>query len=525
MVCTLRKALGLLAGILCTRALAAQQPGVDVQAYHFRIDLPDTGRVIRGWASVFFTTGAGFDDTLRLDLVGMSVDRVYDLHSMDRVPFAYDGQVIRIATRTDVMVQYHGVPRDGLIAGNTVRGRRAFYGDNWPNRARYWLPTIDHPGDKARVLWSVRAPRTMRVVTNAPQCRPGQTTRCNESAPMPTYTMVLGASAMTVSRHRPAVFGRDTVPIEVWSYPEDSTFADRVPFRRASEIVETLMRLVGPPPYAKLAHVQSSTRYGGMENATAIFYDERSWARHTMRESVVRHETAHQWFGDAVTEKDWHHLWLSEGFASYFDLVVGAALDGDSVLQVGMRNDMTQWLASDVVGRPVIDTAEPDPNKLLNANVYPKGAWILHMLRGLVGDSAFFSGIREYYRVYRDSSVLSDQFQAVMERVSGRRLGWFFGQWLWQPGYPQLDVAWRADSATSQVTVEVMQTEPESWGRYAIPDVPVEFWKGGRLVDRRAFELLPQMNSQLITFSLAEIPDRVLVDPGGTLLLKAEVRN
>ena len=80
------------------------------------------------------------------------------------------------------------LPRDGLIAGNTVRGRRAFYGDNWPNRARYWLPTIDHPGDKARVLWSVRAPRTMRVVTNAPQCRPGQTTRCNESAPMPTYT-------------------------------------------------------------------------------------------------------------------------------------------------------------------------------------------------------------------------------------------------------------------------------------------------------------------------------------------------
>ncbi|MFI5207282.1 MAG: M1 family metallopeptidase [Gemmatimonadales bacterium] len=528
MACTPRRILAatwLLVG--AAGPLVAQQPTVDVQAYQFRIDLPDTGSVIRGWASVLFETRRGFDDTLRLDLVGMTVDHVYDLHSMDRVPFTHDGRVLKIASRRDVMVEYHGAPSDGLIFSINARGRRSVFGDNWPNRARYWLPTVDHPSDKARVLWSIRAPSGWRVVANAPQCREGARSGplCGESAPLPTYCMVLGATRMSVSAHRPAIIGRDTIPIEVWAYPEDSAFADSVPFTRATEIVETMGRIVGPFPYARLAHVQSSTRYGGMENATAIFYDEHAYVRRTMRESVVRHETSHQWFGDAVTERDWHDLWLSEGFASYFDLVIGAALDGDSVLVNGMRANAAGWMRSGVVNRPVIDTTEQDPNALLNANVYPKGAWVLHMLRGTVGDSAFFRGIREYYRLYRDSSVSTDQFQGVMERASGRRLGWFFSQWLRQPGYPQLDVAWRADSAAHAVTIEALQSQPGAWGRFAIPEVPVEFRRAGRVVGRGAFELLPQMNSQLVTFRVGEMPDEVVIDPERTLLMVAVVRH
>jgi aminopeptidase N len=112
-----------------------------------------------------------------------------------------------------------------------------------------------------------------------------------------------------------------------------------------------------------------------------------------------------------------------------------------------------------------------------------------------------------------------------MERASGRRLGWFFGQWLRQPGYPQLDVAWRADSAARSVTIEVLQTEPVSWGRFAIPAVPVEFRRAGRIVGRRTFELLPQTNSQLVTFGLDEMPDEVVIDPEHTLLMGAVVRN
>jgi len=513
--------------------LTAQQRGVDVQVYHFRIDLPDTGTAIDGLATVLFRTAPGYDDTLRLDLVGMQVRRVYDVNSMLQLPFRHDGTVLRVATqsmvrraRQGVVVEYGGSPRDGLIIRTNARGRRAAFGDNWPNRARFWLPTIDHPSDKARVLWSIRVPEGWRGIATMPECRPLPVRTCNESAPTPTYTMVLGATEMTVSRHRPAhmvrdpVTGRTRIPVEVWAYSEDSAFADSVPFARATAIVEAGAGIIGPFPFAKLSHVQSSTRYGGMENSTAIFYAENGYVRRTMREGVVRHETAHQWFGDAVTPADWHHVWLSEGFASYFDLVIGAALSGDSVLEDGMRANAATVMRSNVVDRPIIDTAVTDPNDMLNANSYQKGAWVLHMLRGLVGDTAFFQGVRDYYRIYRDSSVVTTQFQAVMERASGRRLDWFFYQWLYRAGYPQLDVDW-SSQPSGQVRLEVRQSQP--WGRFTVPAVPVEFRKAGRVVARRSFPL-QALGAQTVEFDVEDLPDTVIVDPDGTLLLTAEVR-
>jgi len=362
-------------------------------------------------------------------------------------------------------------------------------------------------------------------VANQPECRPpgGRVTDCIESAPIPTYTMVLGATEMTRSVHRAAEADGRLTPIEVWAYPEDSAFADSVPFARATEIVEVLSRLVGPFPYGKLSHVQSSTRYGGMENSTVIFYDEGAYARRTMREGTVRHETAHQWFGDAVTPREWAHLWLSEGFASYFDLVAGAALDGDSVLVQGMRANARGWMRSDVVDRPMVDTVERDPNKLLNANVYPKGAWVLHMLRGVVGDSAFFRGVSDYYRRYRDSSVVSAQFQRMMEQTSGQDLDWFFREWLYQPGQPRLDVEWAADSTGPMVRLTVRQVQPDAWGRWEIPAVPVAFLRGGEVVARRTFRLQARSAEITATFMGIGPVDAVQVDPEGTLLLTAEV--
>jgi aminopeptidase N len=512
--------------------LAAQQPGVDVQAYHFRVDLPDTGTTIRGWASVFFRPTRAWDDTLRLDLVGMTVERVYDLETLQRVRFWYDGAVLRVHAprprgRGGVVVQYRGSPQDGLLFGTTVRGRRAVFADNYPQRARYWLPVVDHPSDKARVLWSVRAPRGWRVVTNAPRrcAGPAEAPLCLESEPLPPYLMALGATRFTVSDHRPLVSGADTIPIQVWAYPEDSAFADRVPFRRATAIAETLQRLVGPFPYARLAHVQSRTRYGGMENASAIFYAERGWAERRMGEGVVRHETAHQWFGDAVTPRDFRHVWLSEGFASYFDGVAGAALDGDSVLARIMAANRESWLASGARDRPMVDSVEPDLEDVLDANDYQKGAWVLHMLRRELGDSTFFRGIREYYRRYRDSSVTSEQFQRVMEETTGlgTRLGWFYDQWLRQPGCPRLDVRWEQQGGMLQLYVR--QAQSAAWGRFTIPQVPVRVVLAGGEVLERSFRLDRRHESLVAGFTLpaaAEVAE-VAVDPDGALLMTADV--
>jgi aminopeptidase N len=516
--------------------------GVNVVSYGFQVVVPDTGAVVHAQATVVFRRSAPARDTITLDLVGLTVDSVGSQNAGEsgagpfvRRPFAYDGSRLRIAlprlegaATENVSVFYHGAPRDGLIIGPDARGRRTVFGDNWPDLARYWLPTVDDPGDKAEVLWLVSAPARWRVVANGRLSRMGTSPdgrswwAYEEHRPIPTYTMVIGAADMSVSRHRPVVSGRDTIPIEVWAYEEDSAFADAVPFRRVTEVVETLQRLIGPFPYEKLAHVESSTRYGGMENASAIFYAEQPYVARGMGEGVVRHETAHQWFGDAVTARDFHHVWLSEGFATYFDLVAGAALDGDTVLRRGMRAHARAVIRSPVVDRPVVDTAETDLPRLLNANTYQKGAWVLHMLRGYVGDSAFWAGIRDYYRSYRDSSVTSADFQRVMERASGRRLDWFFRQWLWRPGYPQLDVTWSYDSAGGRVVLEVAQEQPAAWGTFDLPEVALEFLDGSRVLARRVIDV--SGSRRTVAVDLPGAPTDVRVDPDGLLLLTATAR-
>ena len=534
----------LVSALACGAGVAAQaqqttNAGITVLSYGFQVVLPDTGDTIEAAATITFRRTRQAPDTLVLDLVGLTVDSAGSpgpgrSEPLVRRPFTYDGHRLLIALvpppgrgPESVTVFYHGAPTDGLLLHPDGRGREAAFADDWPDRARYWLPTVDDPADKAAVSWRVSAPASWSVVANG---RPaGRTVATDgrtwwayqERRPIPTYTMVVGAGRLSVSRHRPVIAGRDTIPIEVWAEPEDSAFADSVPFRRATEIVETMQRLVGPFPFERLAQVESSTRYGGMENSTAIFYAEQPYIARRLSEGVVRHETAHQWFGDAVTERDFHDLWLSEGFADYFSLVVGAALDGDSVLSRGMAGLMRGYLRSAVVGRPLVDTAETVLTRLLNANSYNKGAWVLHMLRGMLGDSAFWRGIRAYYREYRDSSVTSADFQRVMERASDRRLGWFFAQWLHQPGYPRLDVAWRYDAASRRVALDVAQTQPAAWGLFEVPALTLDFVSESGARVRRTVALATARQS--VTLDLAASPAGVRVDPDGAWLLTAQV--
>ncbi len=539
------------------RGSVSPKPRIGVLDYRFVVTLSESSDTIAVDAYVTFERSPGGPDTLSLDLIGMTVDSVGYTNAMwtNYVPYSdtarakvkrfapvrssYDGRVLRIPlgkpstaspsvrqNYAQVAISYHGVPQDGLIEGTNAHGHRVVFADNWPERARFWLATVDRPGDKARVSFVVHAPRSWKVVSNGVQPfleQPHEPGRWwwSTHEPIPTYTMVIGAGEFTVSQHRPVINGRDTIPLEVWTYPEDSAFADSVPFRRATEIVEVMQRLIAPFPYEKLAHVQSSTKFGGMENSSAIFYAEKPYVDRTMGEGVVRHETAHQWFGDAVTERDWPHLWLSEGFATYFDGVIGAALDGDSVLVNSMRANAAAYFKSDVTDRPIVDSGyAADPIKLLNANSYPKGAWVLHMLRGTIGDSAFFRGLRTYYTTYRDSTATSEDFQRVIEKEARTNLGWFFHQWLYQPGYPQLDVTWQYDAGARKVVLGITQRQKPEWGLFRLPALTLEFRVANGATVRRDVAVSGDNRETSVRVDLPFAPAEVRVDPDGKLLLR-----
>jgi aminopeptidase N len=264
--------------------------------------------------------------------------------------------------------------------------------------------------------------------------------------------------------------------------------------------------------------VQSTTRYGGMENAGAIFYDEGAITGTGRMEGLIAHETAHQWFGNAVTETDWPHIWLSEGFATYLAHVYSEAVYGRDRMNTGLARDRERILAfaAENPTLPVLDTLTADPNDLLNANSYQKGSWILHMLRGRLGDADFFEGLRTHYLRYRDSNAATDDFRRTMEDVSGQDLRPFFDQWLRRGGVPAVEVSWRY--AEGGVELTVRQTHA---GRpFAFPlDVALVAADGSRRVTTIEVDAATHAS----TIPAASRPASVVLDPDVRLLASLSV--
>jgi aminopeptidase N len=299
----------------------------------------------------------------------------------------------------------------------------------------------------------------------------------------------------------------------VLTYPADSAVALSGPFRRSSEIVDFFSERIAPFPYGELRHVESSTIFGGMENSTAIFYDEKSMHDGRMSENTVAHETMHQWFGDAVTEADWHHIWLSEGFATYGAALWAEHVGGDSGLRSEMAGNRSRVLASPATERPILDSAITDRMQLLNTNSYEKGAWVLHSLRGIMGDTAFFRGLSRYFRTYAHGNALSSDFARIMALESGRDLGWYFRQALTRPGYPVLVATTELDGG--HLVLTITQTQPASWGVYRMPNLTV------RLGSRTLTVSVSERVTRLVTHWEGDGPPmRVDLDPDGWWLWK-----
>jgi aminopeptidase N len=244
-----------------------------------------------------------------------------------------------------------------------------------------------------------------------------------------------------------------------------------------------------------------------------------------MNEGLIAHETAHQWFGDAVTEREWSHVWLSEGFATYFSALWTEHAHGETAFRHDMASIRTTVLEDQgsVPSRPVIDTAQRDLMALLDRNSYEKGGFVLHMLRRQVGDSAFFRALRAYYATHRDGTALTDDLQHAMEQAAGQQLAWFFDQWLRRPGYPDVDVTWSHDPSSHQVTLDIRQGP--RYGAYRFP-LTVEV-QGADGDSRKATVLVPaELYARLTLPGGAEsgaAPKAIVADPDVDLLARIVV--
>lgn len=439
---------------------------IDVQHYDFSLTVNDDNNIIKGSTAVtvLFRQDAA---TFSLDLTrrnnegkGMTVKTVTE--NGKSVRFTQNSEKLLFHTPAKTgethtyTIVYEGIPADGLIISNNKFGRRGFFGDNWPNRAHNWLPCVDHPSDKATLDFHITAPEHYTVVANGALQEEKQLpdhkklTHWKESQPLSPKVMVIGVADFAVDHPGDAA----GIPVYNYVFKENKDIGFKS-YAYALQILPFYIQHIGPYPFEKCGNVQSKTRFGGLENASAIFYFENSVGSPGV-ESLMAHEIAHQWFGDAATETQWEHLWLSEGFATYMTHCYLENKYGPDTLKKGMAKDREKLIAFEKKRlTPIVDTSiKDDYMKLLNPNSYEKGGWVLHMLRRRIGDDNFWKGVSSYYTTYRNKNASSADLEKIMETASGQDLHAFFSQWLDKPGHPNLKVEQKELSVTLTQTNE-----------------------------------------------------------------------
>ncbi len=507
-----------------------RDPSIDVQHYLFQLKLSDSDDHIEGDAliRVRFLKPA---PSISFDLVqnnhegkGMLVSLVrageQELH------FSQSDDILRIdlakvagaGTEKEFEIQYAGTPSNGLIISKNKYGDRTFFADNWPNRAHYWIPCNDHPSDKAAVEFVVTAPARYQVVGNGILEEETnlddhtKLTHWKEDVALPTKVMAIGVAAFAVQQAGTIA----CVPVFSWVFPENKK-AGFYDYGLALDILPYFMKQVGPYPYRKLANVQSKTMFGGMENASCIFYEENSIRGDRKTESLLAHEIAHQWFGNSVTENHFSNLWLSEGFATYMtDLYLESKYGQDTLNKelLEQRSQVIQFAKQRQT--PVVDSSTQKYMTLLNPNSYQKGGWVLHMLRRRLGDSIFWKAISTYYRSYAGKNANTEDLQRVFETVSKQNLAVFFHQWLYIPGHPQLGIQWKYEAKAKSVRIRIEQKQPSLF------DFPLQIaLKSGNIQVLKTI----QVNKKVISLNIpvAFQPNQIITDPQIKLLFESSI--
>ncbi len=464
---------------------------LNVTKYDLIIQISDTSNQIQVVETINFSSSSA-SNQVNFNLVsknakgeGMTVSSVkingknqkYS-HENDVLSFENDPSA-KVDGLSKVTINFAGIPQDGLIIGKNRYGNRTFFGDNWPNRAQHWFACNDHPLDKAKVDFSIIAPQHYEVIANGKflgdvNYASGLKMHSFSSEyELPTKVIVFGAADFSVE----TLTDFTRFELTSWVYPENEKagFSDML---AAIEVLDYFESKISPYPFEKLANVQSTTRYGGMENAGCIFYSERAITGKGMMEELIAHEIAHQWFGNSATESDWSHLWLSEGFATYLTHLYVLEKYGADKLEDGLSKDrqvVKHFYAQQVL--PLVDTISTNPNEMLNANAYQRGAWVLHMLHNELGDELFWKGIQNYYQNYQYKNATSRDFIVSVEQATGKDLSLFAKQWLYSGVIP--DLKFKSKIKGKKLSLSIIQEQSGTAFHFPI-DIEITLHDGSK---------------------------------------------
>ncbi|MEZ4362213.1 MAG: M1 family metallopeptidase [Kofleriaceae bacterium] len=523
-----------------TRPRFAPDRVVDIEhlALRLRLDLP--GRSLEGEAELVFRVIAPATQWIELDAVELSVRRVS--LADEALEFRHDGRRLRVrlptpqaeGARHRLVIAYAGAPRRGLYfigpdAGYPDKGVQV-WSQGQDEDSRYWFPCFDAPHEKATSEVEVTIPASLFAVSNGELLADRvhgdlRTLHWRLDVPHSCYLVTLAVGDFVAIERR----WRD-VPVVYYVERGKEDAAERT-LQRTPQMLELFSTCFGVAyPYARYAQVfVSDFIFGGMENTSAttltdtVLMDERASLDYDV-DTLVSHELAHQWFGDLVTCRDWGEGWLNEGFATYCEYLWREHYEGRDAADLEAAEWANAYFGEDAqrYRRTLAIKHYDEPIDIFDHHLYEKGGRVLHMLRHVLGDDAFFRSVRQYLTKHRHGAVESRDLARAIEDATGRVVDWFFSQWVIDgAGHPELEVelTWEPERGAARVSVAQTQALEGRTGSFRLP-TRVRLRVDGVDVDRE-LELVER--HQVFFFELASEPSQMIFDPGRVLLASVKV--
>jgi len=388
-----------------------------------------------------------------------------------------------------------------------------------PSGCRWWWPAYDHPWDKAEVDFHVTMRDDWLVACNG--IRTGivdngdgtKTHHWEGSNPMaPHLPSISAANFVEVNQDYEGMLVQNFVtPAQ-----EENAIID---LQNLPEIIGLFSELFGEYPFEKYGNaVVPMVTFGAMEHQTITTLAQYMITGDLSFEPTIAHELAHQWYGNCLTPLTWADVWLSEGFATYSEAIYTEEMYGrEAMLDYVFQNIQQYYLGwSGGGGHTVYD---PAFNNYFNPVQYEKAASILHMLRKTVGDEDFYSIFQTYFQQFHNQCVVTEEFQQVVENITGDDFTQFFQQWIYEPGIPSYEYTFFVNKTTNVHRIRTFVKTTSNTGTEFYMKIPVQL-----INDGQSCEILVDSGpgAALETLTEIELEDHqeVLFDPEGWTLIQ-----
>ena len=505
---------------------------------HLKLDVtPDfKNRTLAGTATLDFQPIAKPLRQWRLNAVDLDVQEVTSSHaiqatqSTDKFLEITFAEPVPAGAKAQVTIQYEVTPKEGLYFRTPEMGYAAGDTQLWtqgePEDHQHWFPSHDYPNEKFTTEVICHLPEGMEALSNGRLL----SQKKNDKTGLVAFhwlqdkvhvnyliSLVAGHFVKIEAKHR-------DIPIALYVPPSEKDQLANT-FRDTVKIMAFFEKEIGVPyPWDKYYNVCAiDYMMGGMENTSlttltlgTLFSDE-SENLHSSR-GLDAHELAHQWFGDLVTCRDWSHLWLNEGFATYYSLLYDEELLGKDYFKYRLHGNARGIFGNSKDTIPIVYQGYNNPMEQFSFRAYPKGGWVLHMLRSELGEDLYRQCVKTYLERHQYKTVVTQDLVEIFEELSGRSLSQFFDQWVYLSGYPEISVNYSWDELTKQVKLSVSQTqmtnEKRPFFRFNLPVKLVV----GEATHHRTIEV--SKDKEDFYLGLEAAPTVVRLDPELTVLAK-----